>query len=148
MASGGTTGVGHRQDGASATSVGDYSDAAGGPVVTDGVVDEVGDELFDEPGVAGGRGRRELGSQVEGVVLRRGAPGSEDGFGHVGQVEGLTAIEAGLSSGEGEERVDQLLVLDAGGEHSLVRGPERFDGGGGVGQGDLGNGPLAGQRRA
>jgi hypothetical protein len=137
-------GVGHHQDRVSTESVGDDSNAAVGAVVVDRVVDEVGDQPFDEPGVSEGGRRRELGSQVEPLVPEHHAWALEDGLGHQGQIERLSTVAAGLPSSEREQRLDEPFLLGAGGEHSLVRSPERLDGRGGVIGCDLDHRPLGG----
>jgi hypothetical protein len=58
------------------------------------------------------------------------------------------AGEAGLAVRQGEQRVDELMLLGAGCQDPLVSGAERLDGGTGVGEGDLADNPLARQRGA
>ena len=61
------------------------------------------------------------GVQRQVPVLRFGLAGGEDLAGHGGQVEGLALVQARLPAGEREQRVDELLLLGAGGEYPLVR---------------------------
>jgi hypothetical protein len=86
--------------------------------------------------------------QRQVLVCRFGLAGREDVAGHGGQVEWFSVIQSGLPARQREQRVDELLLLGAGGEYSLMGGAERFDGGAGVCQGDLADDPLPGQRGA
>ena len=82
--------------------------------------------------------------QVPGLGV--GLTGDQDLAGHSGQVEGLRLVQACLPPRQGEQRFDELLLLGTGGQDPLMRGAQCFDRAVGVGQGDLADDSLAGQR--
>ena len=114
----------------------------------DRVVDEVGHQPLDETRLAEGRGGIERDLEFQSALLELGTTGGEDGLGEVGEVKGLTPGEAALAAREGEQGLDQPLLLLAGGEHPPVALPERLDRGIGVAERHLGDRALACERRA
>ena len=64
------------------------------------------------------------------------------------EVELVAALEPGLAARERQQPIDQLLELLLGREHTLVSGTQRGDVRFGVGEGDLDQRSLAGQRSA
>ena len=92
--------------------VGGDADVSADGVVVDGVVEEVGDEAFDEARVARAWRRLEGQLEMEAVTLEFGRVAVEDSVvGEGCEVEGLVSIEAAFAAGEGEQRVGQLLLL-------------------------------------
>jgi hypothetical protein len=90
-------------------------------VVPHRVVDEVHDEAFDQARVAlhGNRGERGVEHQTE--MLRIRAATEDDPVGNGGEIEGLLAFEAGLHARQGQECVDEPLLLRARNKHAFVR---------------------------
>jgi len=86
----------------------------------------------------------ELHARLVGVLLAL----SKDAAGNGRSIERVPAVEAGLYPGEGEERIDERLLLHASRQRTLVGGPERLDCGAVVGERHLGDGPLSGERGA
>jgi hypothetical protein len=93
-----------------------------------------------------GRVRGPFDVQPAGVGL--GPARKQDLTRHGRQVERLSPVEARLTTREREERFDEPLLLDTGGEHPLVGRAEGVDRGLGIGQRHLRHGALAGERRA
>ena len=89
-----------------------------GEVVDDGVVDEVGDEAFDESGVAVERRGSEGGLDVQPEAVEAGA--RQDGPADMCEVGSLVLVESAFAAGEGEERVDERLLFPVGGEQFLA----------------------------
>ena len=56
--------------------------------------------------------------------LRFGLAVGQDLADQPGQVEGLALVQACLAAGQGEQRVDEVLLLGTGGQHPLVGGAE------------------------
>ena len=115
-----------------------------GLVVLDGVGEEVRDEALDEARVAVGEGGRErtLDSQPVGVDAFERLCGDR------GEVDRLAAVEAALAAREHEQRVDQAFLVLAGREHLAQHGAQPFVAGVGVGERDLDQRALVGERRA
>jgi hypothetical protein len=112
------------------------------------VVDEIRGQAFGEARAAGCPCRAEVGVQRQVPVFGFGSAGGEDLAGQGGQIEGFLFVQACLPACPREQRFDELFVLGAGCEHPLVRCAECFDGGAGIGEGDLADDPLPGQRGA
>ena len=84
-------GVGHRQDGAAVAGPGGDLDVPAGDVVPDGVVDQVGDQLLDQEGVAVEGGGLDGGVDMQAEAADPGAGGGQGGAGDGRQVDGLAA---------------------------------------------------------
>ena len=113
------------------------ADAAAGDVVPDRVVDQVGGQALQQAVVA------EYGRGADGGADGQPAGGGfwlegvQDAGGDGGEVEELAVVEAALAAGQGEQRLDELFLLVAGFQHVFAGGPERGQGGVGVGEGHL-----------
>jgi hypothetical protein len=140
--------VDHRQDGLTVPGFRCDVDVAMGHVVVQCVVHEVGGQPLGQPEITRRRrrGQRRVHIQIPQPGLR--APGAEDLAGYLGEVEGLPGAEARLPAGQGEECFDELFLLGASDEDPFMGCPEGPGGGVRVGQGDLAEDPLPGQRRA
>ena len=57
-------------------------------------------------------------------------------------------VQAGLAAGQQEQRVDKLLLFGARCQDPFMGSAERLEAGIGIGQGDLADDTLAGQRGA
>src|SRR5580704_15142048 len=139
-------GVGDRQEGPSGASPGGQGDASVVVVVADGVVEEVGDQSLGELGIAYGRRGGDVGVNLEprasgalDYALRQGLAGD------FREVEGLLLIEAAFAAGEGEERVDETLLVYTRDEELFADAAEGVEGSAGVGEGDLEQGALHGE---
>jgi hypothetical protein len=110
------SGVSHGNDGLSAAGLGRHVDVAVGHVVAGGVVHKIGDQPFDEAGIAKPGGRAEHLVHLDRAVIGVAA-GLENLAGHGGEVEGCSPLEPRLSSREGEERFDEPFLLVPSGEH-------------------------------
>jgi hypothetical protein len=110
----------------------------------DGVVEEIGDEPFDEARVAGRVRRSNRCLEGEARVVCCGRGGGRDG----GEVDGLVVVEAALAAGEREQRFDQTFLLLADGEQLLAGVPVGLDAGVGIAEGELEQGALEGERGA
>ena len=108
-------GVSYRQEGLAVADSGADADLPPGDVVPGGVVDEVGGQLLDEKRVAVNSGGFEGGLDPQAQVADRGADGGQRGAGDGGQVEWLVLAVGGFAACQGEQRVDEalLLALDA-----------------------------------
>ncbi|MFH8219253.1 hypothetical protein ACH4C2_10740 [Streptomyces sp. NPDC018057] len=85
-----------------------------------GVVDEVGDEAFDQPRAPGRGGGREASGEVDAAVPRPDLPGGEYSFDDLGEVERVPAGDAALAGGRREQRPDEPLLVLAEGECLLA----------------------------
>ena len=74
--------------------------------------------------------------------------GGHDGADHVAQVESFLPVETALAAGQGEQRLDEPLLLIPCGQHPLAGAPQGRDGGLRVGQRHLRHGALPRQRGA
>ena len=117
-------------------------------VVAKGVVDEVGDEPFDEARVASGRGRRQLRADLETAALRLRAPRKEHLLTQGGEVELFLPLKTRLPARQGEERVDQALLARFGIEELLADLAQRLGAGVGIGERHFQQGALVGERGA
>ena len=140
--------VDHRQDGPSVAGLGCDVDVAVGHVVVQRVVHEVGGQPFGQPRITRRRRRGQRRVHIQAPQLGLRAPGTEHLADYPGEVEGLPGAEARLPAGQGEECFDELFLLGAGGEDPFMGDPEGPGGGVRVGQGDLAEDPLPGQRGA
>ena len=100
-----------------------------GTVVAQRVVDQVRGQPLGQPRAARRQRGAERGRNGQVPVAALGPAGSHDLAGHVGQVEGLVRVEACLAAGQGEQRIDELLLLGAGGQDPLVGGAQGVDAG-------------------
>ena len=83
--------------------------------------------------------------QAEAFAVDGGA--RQNGFADLGEVGSLTVVESAFAAGEGEEGLDQGLLLPVGGEERLAgRSPHLR--GGGIAEGDLDQGALPGEGRS
>ncbi len=112
----------------------------------DSVVDQVGRQLLDQEGVAVEGGGLEARLDVQAKAADRGAGCGHCSAGNGGQVGELALVEAGLAAGQREQGLDEVFLLSIGGEQFLADGLPGAGGGGRVGEGDLEQGALAGQR--
>ena len=86
---------------------------AAGDVVAQRVVDQVGHEPLEEAGVAeDGRGG-DRGADGQPAVSGVWLAGAQGVAGDVSEVEGLSAVEAALAAGQGQQRLDQLFLMFA-----------------------------------
>jgi hypothetical protein len=138
-------GVRHRQHRGARPRRGRQLQPTGGHVVSQRVVDEVDHEALDQARIAERVGLVELGREAQPASTGLGFPSEENLGGDVGQIDRLPAVEPALPAGQRQQRVDQPILLVRGAEHQLVGGAERFDGGVGVGQGDLDHRALPGE---
>ena len=111
-------------------------------------VDQVGDKAFGETGVT----CRRRGVVVAGAaaVVRAGGnvPAEEDLVSEGSEVERLPAVEPCFASGQGEERLDEPLLLPAGREGTFAGSPPGSGGGTGVGEHLFEEGLLQGEGSA
>jgi len=117
-------------------------------VVPKRVVHQVDDEAFGERPVARRLSWGDRRLDRHGPVVRFCSPRADDLVGELCQIEWVTDLDARLTAGQGEERLDEPFLLGARGEDPFVSRPQGLRGGVGVGQGDLAEHPLAGQGRA
>jgi hypothetical protein len=117
-------------------------------VVPDGVVDQVRGQLLDQQQVTVEGGGLEVGADAEAQAADLRARDGQGLGGDGGQIEGLPDGGAGLAAGQGEQRLDQALLLGVGGEQLRADGLPGPGRGGRVGPRDLEQGALAGQRGA
>ena len=142
------SGVGDGKDRAVFPALGGDVDQATRTVVPQRIVDQVGDQLLGQLRTARG------GCLAERVVERQvplpgfGLAYGEDRAGQVGQVEGLPLVQAGLSARQREQCVDEPLLFGARCQDPFMGGAQGVDAGVRVGQGDLADDTLAGQRGA
>ncbi len=121
---------------------------AAGHVVPDRVVHQVADQAFGQARVAHRGGRVQRGGQLNVVPLRVSGPGLDGRPGQGRQIERFRLPDAALAAGQGEQRVDQLLLLLAQGQR-LGAGRAQFGRRGvRIGQRHLQQGPLRGERGA
>ena len=112
-------------------------------VVADGVVDEVGDEAFDQSRVPGRQRGRQVFGEVDASLCHLVAAGCEHSSDDVGEVDGVPAGDAALAGGQGEQGVDEALLVSAKSEGLLAGRAEGVGIGVGVGESDFEEGPLA-----
>lgn len=105
------SGVYHRDSCPSRLGLRGYLDMTSGNVVAHGVVHEVGDKPLDQPRVATGRGRVQVASQFDSAAYRVRFPGQDCVFGHGGEVDVVAPFGSGLAARQGQERLDQSLLL-------------------------------------
>jgi len=86
--------------------LGAHVDPTGTRVVGQGVVDQVGDEAFDEARVTTHLDRREVSVQLDRTAPRLGLVREKDLLDERREVERLALGEACPASGEREERLD------------------------------------------
>jgi hypothetical protein len=116
------SGVGDRQECQAVSRSGRQLDAASGDLVPDGVVDQVGDESFDEVWVAREGRRFNSGIDLDPETVDHRTAGVKDRGSDDGQVDRLVALHTTLAAGEGEKGFDDGLLLP-------VRCKQRFAGG-------------------
>ncbi len=109
-------GVCDREGGASCDGGRGDVDLAARNVVTDGVIDEVRDEAFDQLRVAGCSGGLECRRAPESVMI----VGSQGFGGGRGEVDGLPPQMPVLAPGQGEQRLEQPFLALAGGGNLLA----------------------------
>ena len=112
--------------------------------MTDGVPDQVRDEALDQLRVAGCSGELERRGAREFAVR----VGSQDFGGSHGEVDGLSWQMSVLAPGEGEQRLEQSVLPLAGGGDLLGYLPHGGRVSVGVGECDLGERALEGDRAA
>jgi hypothetical protein len=117
-------------------------------VVPDGVIDQIGDEMFDKPGVAvEGRGANGgLKDQPEAFAAERRA--CQNAPTEVGQVGPLPMVEPTFTAGEGEQGFDQCFLLPVGLEELFGDGPPCSCAGVWVVERELEHGALRSERGA
>jgi hypothetical protein len=115
-------------------------------VVAQGIVNEVRHEQFDQPRVAGrgGGGERRLDAEVPAFGF--GPAAGQGRVSDLSEIEPLPALDAAFAGGQGEEGINQLFLLVAELKGLFAGRPERCGGGAGIGQRDLQESPLPGQR--
>jgi hypothetical protein len=75
-------------------------------------------------------------------------PAVEKAAGDVGQIEVVTPLGSCLSLSQREKGVDEPFLLHLRSQHTVMGGSQRFDGGFGIGKGDLDKGFLASKGRS
>ena len=116
--------VGDGHDGVPGVGSRAHPGRAGRPVVPDGVVDQVGDQPFGQTGIAEGGGGPEVGLQGHAAGPGLVVAGGHDGADHVAQVESFLPVETALAAGQGEQRLDEPLLLIPCGQHPLAGAPQ------------------------
>ena len=114
-----------------------------GVVVADGVVDEVGDEAFDQSRVPGRHCRRQVFGEVHASLCSPVATGGKHSCDDSGEVEGVPAGDAALAGGQGEQCLDEPFLVSAECEGFLAGRAQGVDVGVGVGEGDFEEGSQA-----
>jgi hypothetical protein len=112
------------------------------------VVDQVGHHPFSQEGVAFDERRPCVGLDVHAQAVELEAPGVKHPFGERRKIDPLPMVEAALAAGQGEQGFEEPCLFLAGGEHLLACCTPTFDRGGRVGQRNLQQGPLRGERAA
>jgi hypothetical protein len=130
-------GVGHREHCLAVCGAGRDSDVPAGDVVADGIVDEVGDESFDQSRVAVERSGEDGGLDMQFEGLRVDSRVEQHGLADVRQVGSLPVVESALTAGKGEEGFDEVFLLVVGGEQFLGGVTPGVCAGVGVVEGDL-----------
>ncbi len=130
------------------TAAGGDLDMSLGGVVADGVVEEVGDQALDQPRIAHGWRWCQRRADIEAAVRVLRVARAQDLRGKRREVETLAALQSRLAARERQQRIDHLLEVLLGGEHALVGRTQRGEVRVRVGERDLDQGSLAGQRRA
>ena len=97
-------------------------------------------------GIAGGGRGIERCSYLDAAPRGLLLAGDEHAFGDLGEVEGFPAFDPSLAACEGEEPVDEPLLPLTEGEGFLACGAEALGGGVGIGERDLQQRALAGER--
>jgi len=115
-------------------------------VVADGVVDEVGDEAFDQSPVPGRHCGREVFGEVDAFPCCLVVAGGEHSSDDLGEVEGVAAGDAALAGGQGEQCLDEPFLVFAKSESLLAGRAQGVGVGVGVREGDFEEGPQAGER--
>ncbi len=141
-------GVGHGQLGSAVHDTGADLHRSARDVVAQGIVDEIGDKPFRELWVSGGRRGGEPGPQRQTSCRGFRQPGAQRLLDQCLQVERFVGLDAALSSGEGEQRGDELLLPRAGRKHPPVGRAQTFYGRVRIVECHLPEHPLSGQRRA
>jgi hypothetical protein len=116
-------------------------------VVTHRVVEEVLDQALEQAPIAFNRNRATVCQR--GVELRPPSAARISGehvVDHRRQIDRLAAIETLLAPGKGEQRLDQPLLLLAGGQQPPIVGLQRLDRGVRIGERDLNQRALPRQR--
>ena len=139
------SGVAYGDGGSSGRRYGRDLDCAGGGVVAQGVIDEVGDQPFDQCGVACGWGRNEGGGDPDASAFGFMSASGEHGVGDLGEVEVFPVFDSSLAGGQGEEGVDESFLVLAEVEGFFAGRPKVGGGCAGVAERDLEEGALAGQ---
>jgi hypothetical protein len=107
-------GVCDRDERMPATHPGPQDDFTVVKVVADSVVEQVRDQPLGETGIADGGSGKDFGIEAQpllsGVVERTLG---EDLPGYHGQVEGFPLLQTTFAAGQGKERVDEPLLVDA-----------------------------------
>jgi hypothetical protein len=99
-----------------------HVDRASRLVVVDGVLNQVGQEYSDQLFVAGD-GRRVQGDVGMEVPRANGrAPDVEFLLGNLRQIDRLALVNAALAAGQGEEGLDEPLLVFAGGKDVFAGG--------------------------
>jgi hypothetical protein len=99
-----------------------YVDRASWLVVVDRILNDVGQEYSDQLFVA--RDGRRVQDDVRMEVPRVNGRAAEVEFllGNLRQIDRLVLVNAALAAGQGEERLDEPLVVFASGEDVLAGG--------------------------
>ena len=121
---------------------------AAGHVVMDAVVEQVGDQPFEQAGVAGGPGRLEV---VADLDLRLLGPRPQVGdavAGERGDVDGLLVTGGRLAARQQQQAGDQPLAAVDGVTHGLAHLAQLLGAGVGVGERHVDLGAHDGQGRA
>jgi hypothetical protein len=103
---------------------GGHIDPAIGHVVSESIVDEIGHQALSQLRVANGDGRSQRGVDAQAPALRLPDAVGHHLADHVGQIEELTVLQSPLATGQGEQSLDDLLLLPARGQQVLARGPQ------------------------
>jgi len=139
--------VPYGQQGAAAAGPGRDGDASRHLVVAHGVVDQVGDEPFEEERVPLDQGGSDRGLDVQAQPADAGAGSENRPPGDGREIDGFVVIGPGFAVGEGEERLDETRLLVARGEQLVARGSPPLGARLRAREGDLEQGALRGERR-
>ncbi len=117
-------------------------------VVPECVVEQVRDHALDQLCVAVERRGRERGSKLEASAFGLCSAGADDRLGKSRQVERLGVLEPALAAREGQQSFDEPFLLAAECERFDTGGSQGLGVGVGIGERDLQQCPLPGERRA
>jgi hypothetical protein len=89
-------------------------------VVADGVVDEVGDQAFDQSGIPDGRRGCEVLGQVDAFPDGSVTAGGEHAGDDLREIDRVPAGGPVLAGGQGEQGVDEPFLMSAQGAAAVA----------------------------